>query len=131
MNTNEEKEVPYDSGMKDRVTGTSDQLKGSGFIPCAHLVVILPDPVQRASAGGIEFTEELINRNEMAQIFGVVVSVGNNVWFDEPIHRAVVGDRVMFAKFRGELFTGSDGKRYRVMNDKDILGLIIAEGVRK
>jgi len=38
---------------------------------------------------------------------------------------------VMIAKFTGQLFTGADGRRYRVIHDLDIIGKVTKKGVKK
>lgn len=100
---------------------------GAGFSPCGTVILVLPDPVPRETAGGIALPEDTLTRTELGQIFGYCVAIGPNAWYDEPQPRCKVGDRVMFAKFVGQLFTGPDGRRYRAMNDKDIIGVIADE----
>lgn len=101
-----------------------------GFEPAGHLVLVLPRSVAHQSAGGIALPDEHVERLEMAQIFARVIDIGPNAWFDEEHPRAAVGDEVMIAKFVGQLFTGGDGKRYRVINDKDIIGIVTSQKVK-
>lgn len=113
------------AGFADR--NPLEEKKAAGFSPCGTVILIAPDPVPTSTTGGIALPDDIIARNELGQIFGYVVAVGPNAWFDEPSPRCAVGDRVMFAKFVGQLFTGPDGRRYRAINDKDIVGVIHQE----
>lgn len=101
----------------------------SGFAPSGHLVLIYPDPISEYSPGGISLPAAKVEQEYLAQVFALMVRVGPNAWFDEPTPRAIVGQRVMVAKFTGQIFKGSDGRRYRLVNDKDILGVVTGEGV--
>lgn len=104
---------------------------GGGFEPANNKVLVLPDPVPTHSAGGIEYPKELVEKEEFAQIFGTLVATGPDAWRDGKTPGAEVGDRVMIAKFTGQLFTGSDGKRYRVIHDLDVIGKITKEGCKR
>ena len=102
-----------------------------GFEPANNKVLILPDPVPTRSAGGIEYPKELVEKEEFAQIFGTLVAVGPDAWKDGRTPGAELGDRVMIAKFTGQLFTGPDGRRYRVIHDLDIIGRVTKEGCKR
>jgi co-chaperonin GroES (HSP10) len=118
-----ETELP---AFEDR--SASSETGVTGIEPKGHLVLVLPDFVPRESKGGIALPDDTVERDEMAQIFARVVLLGPNCWYDEGgVKRAKVGDRVMIAKFAGQLVTGGDGKRYRVINDKDVLCVITGE----
>jgi co-chaperonin GroES (HSP10) len=112
--------------FKDRTEAQEFDADG-GLVPKGHIVLVLPDPVQRESAGGIALPDATIFTNEQSQVFGILVAAGPAAWFDESEPRAQPGDRVMFSKFAGQMYTGPDGLRYRVVNDKDILGVITNE----
>jgi co-chaperonin GroES (HSP10) len=118
------------SAFQDRETRQELPIEG-GFAPANNKVVVLPDPIMRQSAGGIALPDELIYKEEMAQIFATLVAIGPDAWADSKTPAAEIGDRVMIAKFTGQLFTGPDNRRYRVIHDLDIIGRITTEGVRK
>jgi co-chaperonin GroES (HSP10) len=102
-----------------------------GFEPANNKVLVLPDPVPTESVGGIKFPGDVIEREEFSQIFATLVAIGPDAWKDRKTPPAGVGDRVMIAKFTGQLFTGPDGRRYRVIHDLDIIGKITKDGVKK
>ena len=56
----------------------------------------------------------------MANTIGIVVAMGDNCFVEQPSPWCKVGDKVAFAKYAGLLYTGKDGKNYRMINDGDI-----------
>lgn len=76
-------------------------------------VLVIPDAVQ--------------DRTLMVEQRAVVVEVGPACWPDEPA-RAKPGDRVLISKMSGYMALGpADGKRYRLVNDRDIFAAIVKE----
>lgn len=108
-----------------------DKPVDGGFEPANNKVVVLPDFIQRYSQGGIAMPTELVEKEEYAQIFATLVAIGPDAWKDRKTAPAEIGDRVMIAKYTGQLFTGADGRRYRVIHDLDIIGRVTKEGVKK
>jgi chaperonin GroES len=96
----------------------------SGFIPLGHRLLVLPDSVEVKTKTGIVLVTETTGREEMAQVKGTVVALGNGCWKDTPTQNwAKVGDRVIYGKYAGLLWPGEDGQKYRILNDLDIVGL--------
>lgn len=96
-----------------------------GIYPKGHRVLVLPDEVETKSAGGIITsvgTSAL--REELAQVDGVVVAMGNTCYSDQPEAWCQVGDRVIFGKYSGIIREGKDGKKYRVINDLDVVATL-------
>lgn len=108
------------------VGATEAPLNASGVEPLDMRVVVLPDPVEEMTKGGIILTQTHTEREQHAAVRGLLVAVGVNAWcearaardFDPP----VPGERVMFAKYGGSSFEGADGQTYRMMNDEDVVG---------
>lgn len=105
----------------------------SGFKPIGHRLLVLPEAVAKMSAGGIELVEETTGRDEMAQVKGVAVAVGEGCWLDTPGARELgqwvkPGDRIIFGKYSGLPWLGVDGKKYRILNDLDVVGLEVSNG---
>ncbi len=93
----------------------------SGIHPKGFTVLIAPEAVEETSKGGIVLqTITQQDREQMAQVYGKVIEIGPIAWNDEPYHRAKVGEKVIFRRYSGEQFEGSDGVKYRIINDKDI-----------
>src|SRR5438128_1253266 len=115
--------IPEMKAFEDRDTVQEKPVEG-GFEPANNKVLVLPDAVPKYSAGGIAFTNELLEKEEYAQIFATLIAIGPDAWKDRKTPAAAPGDRVMIAKFTGQLFTGPDGRRYRVIHDTDIIGKV-------
>lgn len=97
----------------------------SGIVPKGPRVLILPKEVDEKSEAGIILqSASQKDREEMAQMYGTVVAVGNTAWSDQPASFAEVGEDVIFAKYAGHIFQGNDGIKYRLVNDLDIVATI-------
>lgn len=96
----------------------------SGFLPLGHRLLVMPDVVQKKTASGIILAEETTGRDEMAQVKGTVIAVGNGCWKDTTVSEwAKPGDRIVFGKYSGLLWKGHDNVTYRILNDLDVVGL--------
>lgn len=99
-------------------------LNTSGIIPLGHRVLVLPEEIETKSAGGIIMPDQLNMREEMSQTKGLVVAVGEDAYCDTKSKWCGEGDTVIFAKYQGLLWDGQDGRKYRVLNDLDIVAII-------
>lgn len=96
----------------------------SGFLPLGHRLLVLPDEVAKRTASGFYLPEETTGKAEMAQIRGTLIAVGDGCWKDTVSPEwAKPGDRIVFGKYSGLLWEGEDGKKYRILNDLDVVGL--------
>lgn len=94
------------------------------FEMVGYRLLVLPDPVETTSKGGIVIvTDEKLEK--AGQQKGVVVSIGPECWKTPEGHwgRWVEeGDRILFAKNSGRLIIDTDtGIEYMVLNDTDVL----------
>lgn len=97
----------------------------SGIHPKGHRVLVLPEQVEKRSKGGIVFAEESVRKEEMAQIKGVVIDVGNGCWADQPDQEwCKVGDTIIFGRYAGVFYDGYDGKKYRIIKDLDVVAVL-------
>lgn len=97
----------------------------SGVKPCGHRLLILPEQIEKTTASGIiTVTDSEEERHALSQVFGKVVELGETAFADQPSPWCNKGDRVSFAKFAGLIVTGKDGKKYRVINDLDIVSVV-------
>lgn len=98
----------------------------SGVIPLDLRVVVMPDPVETVTKGGIILAEVAVDREKYATVKATLVGIGENAW-EEAASRSnnftkpEAGERVMIAKYGGVLFKGIDGIDYRIMNDEDVI----------
>jgi co-chaperonin GroES (HSP10) len=110
----------------------------SGITPLEFKVLVKPsdaevDPVlARAKAQGLQLPADVLEREFAAQIVATFIAKGGNAfedWRDEKL--PAPGDTVLIAKYAGISVRGSDGVEYRMLNDKDISGLITGDGVAR
>ena len=95
----------------------------SGWFPLLHRVLVKPVEVE-IKKGAIYIPDDVTMRDEQAQIEGVVVALGPEVFSDKP--NSVMpkpGDTVMFAKLAGFFVKGVDGQKYRMINDLDLVAV--------
>jgi len=97
----------------------------SGINVKGHRVLVLPEQVETTTESGIIVsTGSATDREQMAQMKGVVVSIGNTAWADQSSPWASLGDEVLFAKYSGATYKGNDGKEYRIVSDLDIVATL-------
>jgi co-chaperonin GroES (HSP10) len=94
----------------------------SGIDPKGYRIVVFPDAIETKTKSGI-ITTTVANelREEMAQIEGTVVAMGKSCFKEEPEPWCVVGDRIIFGKYSGLLVEGNDKKKYRIINDENVV----------
>lgn len=103
---------------------TTEVRNTSGVEPLGRAVLVeYYEPERRESL--IVIPENVKDRTVLVEQRAVVVEVGPAAWPDEP-PRAKPGDRVLIARASGYAMTGpGDGKRYRLVNDRDIFAKIV------
>jgi len=100
----------------------------SGIVPVGWRILVRPKEVLEKSAGGIILsTEKTKEREQMSNTTGIVIAMGGQCFADEPLPWCKVGDKVIFAKYAGLIYKGKDGIQYRMINDKDITGILDAD----
>ena len=108
-----------------------------GVQPVEYKVLVKPSEVEvdpalmRAKKAGIQLPQDVLDREFMAQIVGELVAVGGNSFEDWKPPIPQVGNQVLIAKYAGVTLRGADGIEYRMLNDKDISGIIVKEGVSR
>ena len=102
----------------------------SGVRPVGRRVLILPDQTESKTESGIILgTGTQLDREALAQMYGVVVAMGEDCYDDQKSSWCAVGDRVSFGKYSGLIYIGVDDKKYRMVNDLDIVAQV-EEGVK-
>lgn len=97
----------------------------SGIWPVGHRVLILPEQIEeKTEAGIILHTGAQKAREEMAQIEGTVIALGTTAYSDQPSAWCSVGNKVIIGKYSGLIYDGKDGKKYRVINDLDVVAVL-------
>jgi co-chaperonin GroES (HSP10) len=94
------------------------------LIPAGYRILLEMEEVSEATMGGIILPQQVIDKDEAAKEWGKVVAVGNCCYYDQPTHWVGVGDVVGIVKYNGTVMEDPDSKkRYRLINDKDVLCL--------
>lgn len=100
----------------------------SGIHPVGWRILVLPREIEEKTQSGIIInTETNKEREQMANTTGVVIEMGEQCFDDMGQKWCEVGDKIIFAKYAGLLYLGKDGKKYRVINDKDVTGTLDAD----
>jgi len=124
-------------------------LNNSGIYPSGNRVLILPDPLDETTEGGIYIPAKERARHQQAQTAGTFIEAGPDAWqhTHKQIYRVIdgdmrlveietsgysenfaePGDRVAFARYGGLEVHGEDGKAYRILNDEDITARVSNE----
>lgn len=116
---------PAKASMNDTWRPVATPLNTSGITPLAFKVVILPDPVEEVTKGGIILTAEKVTKDEFATTSGTIMAVSGSAfshvtdeeWGDD---KPKVGDRVVFTKYAGFRRKGEDGVDYLIVKGEDI-----------
>lgn len=99
----------------------------SGLKPLGRAVLVEHYEPERSSSVLI-MPDSVQDKVHMVEQRAVVVECGPACWPDEP-PRAKPGDKILISKMSGYLAVGpQDGKRYRLINDRDIFAAIVGEG---
>jgi chaperonin GroES len=105
----------------------------SGIHPLDNRVLVLPDPVETKTAGGILLPDQHKEKEKYATMKATMVAVGVNAWSEAMRESSAFappapGDRVLISKYGGVMLTGDDGNEYRIMNDTDVTAILLGEG---
>jgi chaperonin GroES len=93
----------------------------SGFFPTADKVLIHPTQVDEKSKGGIIIATQAKEKEELAQITGTIIAMGQTAHLCPEMNGIKVGDDVLFARYSGMEYP-VDGVRYRIVRAADIVG---------
>lgn len=103
----------------------------SGIEPIEYKVLVRPVEetgyVQLKSGFKLLKPDETKERDEHASMEGTITAISPLAFsyeeWPKTAQKPSVGDTVIFARYSGITITGSDGGKYRIMNDKDIVAV--------
>jgi chaperonin GroES len=99
----------------------------SGIWPVGHRVLVKPFELEEATESGIIVrTAQQKDREQLAQMKGIVVAIGTTAYSDQPAAWCKVGDTITFGKFCGLIYKDDeteDHEEYRVINDLDVVAV--------
>jgi chaperonin GroES len=112
--------------QKELNRGDQVMTNPSGLIPVEYKVLVKPEEVEEKTEGGIFIPDMLKDREQQAQVNGVIVAVGEMAFEDWKGKVPSPGDKVLFARYAGirDITGPKDGLKYWVINDKDIIAII-------
>lgn len=100
----------------------------SGIAPVEYKCVVLPDEPPAKSKEGMLFIPDTVRDIQKHRVVkALLVAVGGNAFEDWAGLIPKAGDRVCIAVAAGAIHKGPDEKEYRLINDKDIVGVLIEE----
>ena len=94
------------------------------ILPVEYKVLVEPIEVGEKTNGGLFLPDNVREKEQVAQVKGIVIAVGGNAFdeWKEPIPK--VGDKVFLAKYAGMRIEDDSGKVYQLINDKEIAGIL-------
>lgn len=106
-------------------TSSPVTLNTSGITPLAFKVLILPDPVEEVTKGGIIRPVEVVTKDEFATTTGTLIAAspaafGHITEEEWAGTKPKPGERVVFTKYAGFRRKGEDGVDYLIVKDEDI-----------
>lgn len=100
----------------------------SGIEPLDLRVLVMPDPVEEKTKGGIILVPDAVEKEKYATVKATLIATGVNAFAEAKGNPAfcppLPGDRVMIAKYGGVNIKGNDGADYRLLNDADVVALL-------
>jgi chaperonin GroES len=93
--------------------------------PAGHRVLVFPDEIPEKTDGGIYRPDTTRDREQLRTNKGKVIAVGPQAWeaFGDGSRWADVGDVVIFKEYGGLVIEESN-KKYRIINDEDVLAVL-------
>jgi len=92
----------------------------SGYKPLDLVALVLPDPVEAITAGGIIIPESSKEKQKYHTQKATLIAVGKSC-FAQWIEKPEPGTRVLIVQYAGTLIPGKDGKEYRIIREDDII----------
>lgn len=92
----------------------------SGITPYDLLALVLPDPVEEVTKGGVYIPQSAQEREKYNTQKATIIALGKSChvqWVEKP----QPGERVLIAQYAGKMMKGRDGKDYRIIKEDDLL----------
>lgn len=106
----------------------------SGYRPVSNLLLVRMDPIGDSHDGGlIQKPQQAVHDERLAQARCVCIAQGPLAWFREvgpdgiTVPRCAIGDHILIEQWVGQYFKGKDGAYYRMIVDRNVIGLISEE----
>ena len=96
----------------------------SGVEPVEFKVLVLPDIIPEKTEGGIWRPDIVRDYEKHRTVKATLIAAGGNAFEEWGPPVPVPGDRVYVAVGAGIIHEGEDKKEYRLVKDKDIVGIL-------
>jgi hypothetical protein len=100
----------------------SDEMNCGLLELCEYKCLVLPDPPDEITAGGIVKAREAVRLESLRTCKATFIMRSENAFRDWGGYTPEPGDRVYVAISSGMIHQGPDGREYRLVNDKDVVG---------
>lgn len=102
-------------------------MSASGIKPLDVKVLVLPEPTEQVSKGGIIMPDTVKDRNKFAVVKATLIDTGPNAFAEWGAGNAPqAGDRILMAQYAGARVKGADEQEYILMNDEDVVAVLEA-----
>lgn len=92
----------------------------SGITPLDLVALVLPDPVETVTKGGIIIPDASADKMKYHTQKATLIAKGKSC-FVQWVEKPEVGDRVLIVQYAGTLIKGKDGKEYRIIKEDDLI----------
>ena len=96
-------------------------------VPTGWRILVLPFKGKKKTKGGILYSDEQIDRQQLATVCGNVLAIGPQAYQDKERYPdgpwCKVGDWVIFARYAGSRFK-IEGGEVRLLNDDEIIATV-------
>ncbi|HKR17711.1 hypothetical protein [Rhizorhapis sp.] len=98
----------------------------SGIEPLDTKCLVLPDPVEEKTSGGIILSDVTKEKEAWKRQKCTLIARGASAFADWGMDRPKTGDRIFVAQYSGAKIEADDGQVYWIINDEDIIGKVAA-----
>lgn len=114
--------------LQNGVDPKDEGINKSGLSIYDDRILVAIDKTEEKTAGGIILPDGHAEKEDMAQTYATVISVGRYAFDDmAPEHRPQSGDKILMAKYAGVLVKGpADGEPYRIILPVDCLAKVVS-----
>jgi chaperonin GroES len=89
-------------------------------------VLVAPAEQEEKTIGGIILPDQVKDKGQIVEQRGRIIDVSPAAFDFAEFggHAPKTGDAIVFGKLAGVLVEGHDGRKYRLLNDKDVLAVL-------
>jgi len=100
----------------------------SGINIVGHRILLKPEGGEKITEAGIVIPDQAAEKSETNSVWAEVLEIGTECYTDKLTDYCDVGDRVLVGKYAGKFEVSPvDGKRYRILNDLDVIAIATGE----